>query len=129
MFWVNVWLCMNVCLKYGKHKTIIIRSKKNKAMERKIKRKIKFTIYDQMVNFDQIILMPTLSINANPFLNQTFWSFCIICKNTSWWSLWILPTMQKHFPMRIIRIQSGNLLTETRSSQNWISSNQLNFAN
>ena len=53
-------------------KTIIFGSKKNKAMERKIKIKIKIEAIMVMVIFDQIIMMPTLSINAKSFLNQTF---------------------------------------------------------
>ena len=50
-------------------KTIIFGSKKNKAMEREMKRKIKIEAIMVMVIFDQITMMPTLSINAKTFLN------------------------------------------------------------
>ena len=48
----------------------------------KSKRKQKYSHMQLMVIFDQIIMMPTLSINSHRFLNQTLLSFCIVCKNT-----------------------------------------------
>ena len=60
---------LRLFVNFNKLKTIIIRSKENKAMERKIRRKIKIVAFMVMVIFDQIIMMPTLSINAKSFLN------------------------------------------------------------
>ena len=69
----------------------------------------------EMVIFDQVILMPTLSICGNWFLNLAPWSFCMDCKTISKWSFWCWPIMQKPFLMLIIKMPSGNLITEIRS--------------
>ena len=73
----------------------------------------------EMVIFDQVILIPTLGICGNYFLNQASWSFCIVCKTISKWSFWCWPTMQRHFQMLKIKRQSDNLLTDLRSPHNW----------
>ena len=69
-----------------------------------------------MVIFDQINLMPTLSIGGNKFLNLAPWYFCILGKTISRWSTWSWPIMQKYSQMILIKVQSGNLITETRST-------------
>ena len=77
-----------------------------------------------MVIFDQVNLMPTLSISGNWFLNLAPWSFCILCKTISRWSTWYWPTMQKVCQVILIKEQSGNVLTETRSTHFGIFSKQ-----
>ena len=42
----------------------------------------------------------------------------MICKNTSKWSFWCLPTMQKHSQILILSIQSVNVQTKLRSPLN-----------
>ena len=81
----------------------------------------------QMVIFDQNILMPTLSTCSNWSLNLTPWSFCIVCKTRSKWSFWGWPTLQKPSQLLIIKIQSDNLLTRTRSNPLLNFSKQFSF--
>ena len=118
--WMFVWSVGNV----SKPKTIIFGSKKNKAMERKIK----IVASMVMVIFDFIIMMPTLSINSISFLNQTFLTLCLVSKNTWKWTFWCLPNLQLCLQFVLTSIQSGNVQTETRSPPNWISIKPLSLS-
>ena len=96
-------------------KTIILGSKTNREMERKIKGKIKIATYGQMVIFDQVNLMPTLSPCGYSFLNQASKSFCSDLKNTWKWVTWYLLTLLIHLQMLTLKIQSQNVLSDLRS--------------
>ena len=80
-----------------------------------------------MVIFDQVNLMPTLSISGNKFLNLAPWYYCMDCKTMSRWSTWCWLTMQKVCQMILIKVQSGNVLTEIRSHPHLIFSKQFLF--
>ena len=69
----------------------------------------------QMVIFDFCIMRLTWSTNGNQTLNQTFWTFCMVGKKTSRWSVWNWPILQKYYKLLIIRMQSGHLQAKTRS--------------
>ena len=104
------FLCLKQCYK------VILYITLNPLNQTKAKEKIKICILVHMVISGIIILMPTLGINSSSFLNLAPWCFCILCKTISRWAFWSWPIMQKHFQLILIRVQSGNLLTEIRST-------------
>ena len=117
------WLLCLDCLK------TLINSKEYSLNQIKVKGKIKTSTHMVMVISDFIIMMPTLSININSFLNQTFLSFCLVSKNTWKWTFWCLPNLQICFQIILTSIQSLNVSTETRSPHFEIHPNQLSFIN
>ena len=68
-----------------------------------------------MVTFDQIIMMPTLSIHTNSFLNQTFSSLCSSSKIKQQGSQAHFQILQKPFQIDLRDFQKWNSLTERRS--------------
>ena len=87
----------------------------NSLNQRKPKRKFKNLANLQMVKFDQVHLMPTLSISSNKILNLAPWYFCTLCKTISRWSFWSWPIMQRPSHLILIKAQSGNIISEYRS--------------
>ena len=99
----------------------------NSLNQRKPKRKFQNLAKLQMVKFDQVNLMPTLSISSHQFPNLAPWYFCILGKIISRWSFWSWPIMQRPSQLILIKAQSGNVISELRSPSFGILSKSFSF--